>query len=287
MTRSQIVSEESGVLNYPNESASPVEADHHTNCKFRSRHDPNYMHAMNLLADLAFHLPLHGKCQPRSRCIRNILTFDILAAKDKIQAVQGILGIGDDFQKDLYRNLEYASPGTCEWLYQHESFQAWMDESKSHNRVLWLTGSPGLGKSVLAAKTAAHIQTTTPCQYHFFMGFLLAKSTGTAAFCLRVLALQLAIEYPKLAERLIRLNEETSLGAMLHDFQAMWEAVFENIILRVDFGRTLYWLFDGLDEADTPELFVQHSWNHNQGHRSGSSFLAGQYRSSRIWSVHT
>lgn len=48
----QIVSEESGILNYPNELASPADADHHTICKFRSRDDSNYLHVVDLLKRL-------------------------------------------------------------------------------------------------------------------------------------------------------------------------------------------------------------------------------------------
>lgn len=65
----QIVTEESGVLGYPNEVSSPVDADHHTICKFRSRLDPNYLHAVKLLRNLASH-SIYGQFNQRKTLIQ-------------------------------------------------------------------------------------------------------------------------------------------------------------------------------------------------------------------------
>lgn len=49
---SQLVNKESGILNYPREITVPVNADHHTICKFSSRLDPNYVLVTNLLRQI-------------------------------------------------------------------------------------------------------------------------------------------------------------------------------------------------------------------------------------------
>lgn len=49
ITKSLIVEKESGILGYPQEISNPLNADHHTICKFRSREDANYISVMSML----------------------------------------------------------------------------------------------------------------------------------------------------------------------------------------------------------------------------------------------
>lgn len=58
--RMQIVGKDTGVLGYPNEITAPVDADHHTICKFSSHIDSNYMLAANLLRQMTRGLQPQG-----------------------------------------------------------------------------------------------------------------------------------------------------------------------------------------------------------------------------------
>ncbi len=49
ITKSLIVEKESGVLGYPQEISNPLNADHHTICKFKSREDGNYISVKGML----------------------------------------------------------------------------------------------------------------------------------------------------------------------------------------------------------------------------------------------
>lgn len=49
ITKSLIVEKESGVLGYPQEMSNPLNADHHTICKFKSREDQNYISVKSVL----------------------------------------------------------------------------------------------------------------------------------------------------------------------------------------------------------------------------------------------
>ncbi|GKZ69501.1 hypothetical protein AnigIFM50267_004710 [Aspergillus niger] len=54
------------------------------------------------------------------------------------------------------------TPGTGEWLLQHRTFRDW--EESSSSAVLWLRGSPGVGKTYLTSKVIDHVQhTLTRC----------------------------------------------------------------------------------------------------------------------------
>ena len=70
ITRSIIVEKESGVLGYPQETSSPLNADHHTICKFKSREDENYISVKSMLKLWAARLSQRvtpSKCQGRTR----------------------------------------------------------------------------------------------------------------------------------------------------------------------------------------------------------------------------
>ena len=65
ITKAIVVEKESGVLGYPQETSNPLNADHHTICKFKSREDANYISVKNMLKLWASKLSqLHGpsKC---------------------------------------------------------------------------------------------------------------------------------------------------------------------------------------------------------------------------------
>ena len=69
ITKSLIVEKESGVLGYPQETSNPLNADHHTICKYRSREDGNYISVKNMLRLWA--LKLFQMCAP-SKYYENI-----------------------------------------------------------------------------------------------------------------------------------------------------------------------------------------------------------------------
>ncbi len=49
ITKSLVVEKESAVLGYPQEISNPLNADHHSICKFKSRDDGNYISVKNML----------------------------------------------------------------------------------------------------------------------------------------------------------------------------------------------------------------------------------------------
>lgn len=49
ITKSLIVEKESAILGYPQETSNPLNADHHTICKFKSREGGNYISVRNML----------------------------------------------------------------------------------------------------------------------------------------------------------------------------------------------------------------------------------------------
>ena len=76
ITKSLIVEKESGILGYPQETSNPLNADHHTICKFKSREDGNYITVKSLLklwASKLSQLCASSKCHEQR--FRVIFTF--------------------------------------------------------------------------------------------------------------------------------------------------------------------------------------------------------------------
>jgi len=54
------VKRDSAVLDYPNEISSPLNANHHTVCKFASRNDSNYITVRNVIKSLVEKSKIRG-----------------------------------------------------------------------------------------------------------------------------------------------------------------------------------------------------------------------------------
>ncbi|CAH0041148.1 unnamed protein product [Clonostachys rhizophaga] len=83
------------------------------------------------------------------------------------------------------RNLGWL-PGMCEWFVGHHDFQRWR-ESKSSS-MIWVSASPGSGKSVLAKQLVdSELRTTesrTTCYFFFRYGFEDQRSAKSALSCI-------------------------------------------------------------------------------------------------------
>lgn len=248
--RRMIVDKGSGILGYPKEVSAPLDADHHTICKYRSRLDSNYLLVVDLLRQLTRGIGSH-----HSTIAPNVLHKQ---GTSHVEMLESILGVKGSIRRVLDYHLADALPGSCEWLRRDARFAEWIDTSGRSPHVLWLVGLPGTGKSTLAAKTIDHIQQTlheSNCQYHFFSESDPLKRD--LSLCLRAIALQLAIAHPPLAGRLIKFHRDTNFSAAEQTFARVWDTIFENIIFPIDFGHSLHWVFDGLDEADQPHCLVR------------------------------
>ena len=64
------------------------------------------------------------------------------------------------------RNVAIALPMTCEWLFRHQEFTAWTDDSNiaEHHGFLWVKGKPGSGKSTIMKKAVAWAERAWPAK---------------------------------------------------------------------------------------------------------------------------
>ena len=83
--KAMIVEKESGILGYPQEMSSPLNADHHTICKFKNRDDGGYTSVKNILKLWASRLSSLG---PPSKYQQN---FDCTIAREELLQREQIL----------------------------------------------------------------------------------------------------------------------------------------------------------------------------------------------------
>jgi WD40 repeat protein len=168
------------------------------------------------------------------------------------------LGIYEDPADDLEIVRDRILPGSCRWILHRKAFQTWTDLRDRRSRVLWLTGLPGIGKSVLSGFIIELLQKNPSvryCQYHFFKSEHQTKRS--VGHMLRSIALQLATVSESFRERLLELYDEGGTSFGKQKLNAIWEAIYGTILFRQTFSQPIFWVLDGLDEADQPELLMR------------------------------
>ena len=174
------------------------------------------------------------------------------------QKIASILGVHEVAEDDLKSRHSRVMYGTGNWLIRKPDFMQWKSSLSDRDaQVFWLFGLPASGKTALSSMVAHHLQEKrASCQYHFF-------STGhqtkrTAAYCLRTIATQLAQVSHQFREALFSFHAETGIKFTSQDqsFRTIWEKVFEGIIFKIAFSRPLFWILDGIDEADSQSLLI-------------------------------
>ena len=150
-----------------------------------------------------------------------------------------------------------AKQGTCKWIENREWFKDWLRLDTDTPRILWISGPPAAGKSVLAASTAEKIRKIYgqgSCQYHNLpFG---DRTKRSASYLLRSLAFQIAHNKPLFRKQLLQLSEEFKVPFGNMNANILWEKIFPGLLFQLMPERPLYWIIDGLDESDSiPTIF--------------------------------
>ena len=151
-------------------------------------------------------------------------------------------------------------PSTCEWIRNDVKYRAWLNggshgDSGSTNdiRLLWISGGPGKGKTMLSIflteeleKHAAHQENT---DLIFFFCSAQNEKHNTALAVLRGLLHQILTKRPQLSKHALRHFEPPERKQQtLSSLEALW-IIFVEVITDVDFG-TVFCVLDGLDECE-------------------------------------
>ncbi|KAI9795942.1 MAG: hypothetical protein M1833_006590 [Piccolia ochrophora] len=231
-----IVDEESARLNLPKEVAVGVASSNHINmCKFNNvdsqRYEPVWKAVRKLAQEaIARSAPsLVSLSERETECLRCLYT--------------------SNYKEHKGRNPRRIL-GTCDWFLRHPQYLHWRDTQESN--LLWVSASPGCGKSVLASYLVDELGgqesqknfSGTVC-YFFFKDDNDRQKSTTSALCA---ILYQFFNHDKSLIRYALPAFETKGEQMVKEFGTLWD-ILMTAAADENCGN-LICIMDGLDECE-------------------------------------
>jgi WD40 repeat protein len=253
-----IVDPDSAILGYREEKQMPMNADHRSICKFDTITDPNYLIIRNALASTVNGISKTGIAYTMRSPTSLANEFVVTKSKEKlwrsqIKDLEKYLGVSGKLEDDLVIADDARLPGTCEWLSKKDTYLKWKIFAPDSPSVLWITGKPAAGKSVLAGYAVDQLQrTSVDCSYFFFKYG--DKSKSRLGACLRSMAFQMACTNAQVRDTLLEM-QQNDIRFDKDNERTIWRKLFLSGIFETEFPRH-YWVIDALDECvNTSALF--------------------------------
>ena len=100
------------------------------------------------------------------------------------------LSAAEDNQEDyLHKLADQRHPGTCSWILGNDQVGPWIEDGHA-DAILWMTGIPGAGKSILSGLIVENLQTRADQTTLYYFCGQKASSGDKCASVLRTLAVQ-------------------------------------------------------------------------------------------------
>lgn len=165
---------------------------------------------------------------------------------NQVKDLGNYLEVSEKLEDDLVAVEDARMFGTCEWFSAKESYLKWSGFTTEAPSVLWVTGRPAAGKSVLVGYTIGQLRKAkADCSYFFFKYGDKSKSRLSA--CLRSLAFQMACTNTQVRERLLAMQKD-GIKFDNDNERTIWRRLFLGGIFQTLFPRH-YWVIDALDEC--------------------------------------
>ncbi|KAL2382043.1 hypothetical protein RJZ90_003555 [Blastomyces dermatitidis] len=237
-----IVSKDFAILGYQSEKQIPMTADHRSICKFNTAADTNYRTIRDALALTVRGLTKSGQRLKQKR------------KYEQMKTLREYLGVSSAPKEDLTTVQDSRLPGTCEWLSTTASYLRWRNNSTKGPSIYWLSGNPGVGKSVLAGYVIEMLEEMgSDVSYFFFFKFGdgLRSRLNT---CLRSIAFQMASRNERVKDMLLGMYSD-GVEFDKGDERTIWRKVFLSGVFQTTISPQ-YWIIDALDEcADFASFF--------------------------------
>jgi hypothetical protein len=224
-------------------------------------------------------------------------------AQRSLDRIKGILQ-PSVYPRDMYRRIaKLRVPGTGDWVRNERLFQKWIGECDKP--VLWISGSPGNGKTFIAQNIIAFLQEQplnfpSPISVGYFFFRDSDPKTRSFHLALRDMAFQIYQNDP-LYRRYIDSNCHSP--AEIETIQSTWQTLFEDYYFDTSQRRDHIALlvFDGVDEAfkDDRQTFLELLSDAENGrssfrpsyqvhpiaNKTPNSFPSIQHKDSSSWSA--
>ncbi|KAF2229076.1 hypothetical protein EV356DRAFT_494418 [Viridothelium virens] len=239
-----VLEKDSSVLGYPGETSKALNADHHGICKFDSPRDPNYITVRNVLKSLV------AKIISTSRSNEQV----VLNGRET-RDLKAIMAISELPDEDYIFFRDQWTRGTNEWIVREKAFIGWLNAKGPGLHLLWLNGGAATGKSVLSSFVINNLIERDYCCQYFFLRFGNRKKR-TLSLLLRSIAYQIGQRIPKFMRKVIEVADE-AVDFESADPRTIWQRIFKSILFRMEEQQSLYWVIDGLDEADDSRALIR------------------------------
>lgn len=160
------------------------------------------------------------------------------------------------FPEQHWRRDEISSAeSTCEWLLQNQTFNTWLDPQDKMERLLWIVGNPGTGKSTMMKYVFNVIEQQWHIDYvlisYFFHGRGVALQKTKLGFLRSILHQVLRRLVDSLAIFLQFYGEKSTAvkEAEIQWTEAELERILTHIIRELDENVRILLLVDALDES--------------------------------------
>lgn len=239
-----VLEKDSSVLGYPGETSRPLAADHHGVCKYNDREDPNYVSVRNVLKSIVSKILASRNATP-----------SVAANRKDSQDLRALLAITEIPSIDYIYFRDQWVAGTNDWILENAVYLEWLHDRLSPIRVLWLNGGAATGKSVMSSFLINELVEKKYVCHYFFIRFGNQRKRS-ASYVLRALAYQVGMNSPDVMQKIAALADE-GINFESATARTVWERIFKDIILSHRQHEPLFWIIDGLDEADDPKAILR------------------------------
>lgn len=230
-----IVPKVDAILHYPHEQSLLLYGDHRSICKFSSVQDSNFVAVWQALA----------ACVTKLQKQETQRTPSLLSQSN--DELNQYLNIQEPPVDDLYRMKSERLPGSFRWLSKNPSYQAWCNSSTTQ-KVYWLRGPPGCGKSHAAGYVIEGLENMSKrCCYHFFVYGDQTRSS-MERFLLSM-TWQMAVLCPDIQRRVLHICRRDPGVAKSGDYRTLLRKFWEQGILQSVISEEIYWVVDAFDEC--------------------------------------
>jgi ankyrin repeat protein len=149
-----------------------------------------------------------------------------------------------DYKAELPRRVE----GTCCWILKHPQYVSWV--STQDTTILWITGHPGCGKTILSAYLTEHLDTQGTERHELVCCFFCDDKIATqrdAKAILRSIIYQM-LRHRRYLLRHVKAAYDIQGSQLVHSFEALW-----NIFIAItsdDRSGPINVVVDAIDECE-------------------------------------
>ena len=242
-------------MGLPNEKLFAVDADHRDICKFPSAESSTYKAVGSHVALLVKGAlkPVEMACTLATGINPTSKSDMLTVSKEYSKCMRALDPSYPDATRD---KISRWVPGTCTWLLDDPRYLEWLNGSEK--ALLWVTGAPGSGKTVLSSFVIDQIESTkSPRNVAFFFADASSTSQRSAVMLLRGLLYQILNQNPSLFKH-AQVHWKRTAERAFEELGLLWRictACFDDPIL-----ENAVFVLDALDECAAPDCEHLLTW---------------------------